>query len=146
MIKNIVEYLLNMWYPISRKGEDIKMPETVIRNFYEQVSGKAEVKTPLVSLLFEKISIFFASYYYYHKIKNIAKKQDYRPFITKDKNICNGKNIIIGTRIEPITILRYSMKNGSSIKNIKENYPSLNNETIKMALLFAIKTTPFRKI
>jgi uncharacterized protein (DUF433 family) len=58
--------------------------------------------------------------------------------ITIDPDICNGKPIIVGTRISVQTIMEF-LGAGDSIEEILEEYPSLSREDIYACLQFATK-------
>ncbi len=55
--------------------------------------------------------------------------------ITIDPDICNGKQIIAGTRISIQTVMKF-LGAGDSMKEILEKYLSLSREDIYACLLF----------
>lgn len=147
-LKKMVEYLDKLcYYLINSKGlgnEVIAMPEGIIKGIYNEASNYDGSKK-------EKEIGLLDGLYYYYKIKKIAKKIDWSIYIEKNKNICNGDPVIKGTRIRPETIYYYFWKschNGESSEKIgiklKENYPSLTEETILMSLLYVIKKKGIR--
>ncbi|UZO82080.1 DUF433 domain-containing protein [Aquimarina sp. ERC-38] len=61
--------------------------------------------------------------------------------IVLDKNVCNGKPTIKGTRITVQTILEF-LSSGNDIDIILENYPSLLKEDIKASIRFTTNRLP----
>lgn len=125
------------------------MQRTTIKNFYEQVSGSENQKEFKLGSCFGKVSNWVGAYYYYYQLKKLAKNQDFSNVIKKHKDICNGKEVIKGTRIRPITILYYIMSDSTKtidvkMKDLKKDYPSLKEQDIKVAILYYIKKTSFR--
>ena len=59
-------------------------------------------------------------------------------WITADPKICHGKPVFKGTRILVSDVLEL-LASGMSIKEIIEEYPSLNEEMIREALEYAAK-------
>lgn len=148
-LKKMVEYLDKLcYYLINSKGLDnevIAMPEGIIKGIYNEASNYEDGSKK------EKEIGLLDGLYYYYKFKKIAKKVDWSIYIEKNKNICNGAPVIKGTRIRPETIYYYFWKschNGESSERIgiklKENYPSLNERTILMSLLYVIKKKGIR--
>ncbi|MCM1053688.1 MAG: DUF433 domain-containing protein [Ruminococcus sp.] len=121
------------------------MQEATIKSFYEQLNDCADKNSSII----DRIHSFFESYYYYNKLKRAAKEKNCQEFIIKNKDICNGKPVIFGTRIEPIIVMRIMFLNTSSIEErieeIKKEYPSLDENLILMAILYYIKSTSFIK-
>jgi uncharacterized protein (DUF433 family) len=69
-------------------------------------------------------------------------------YITADPGILGGKPIIKGTRISVQLILEW-LANGSSIEQIIEEFPQLEYEAVREAILFAAtlsKNTGFMDI
>ena len=58
--------------------------------------------------------------------------------ISISSDVCNGKPVIIGTRIPIQTILEF-MAAGDSVQDVLEEYPSLQQEDIFACLEYASK-------
>lgn len=56
--------------------------------------------------------------------------------ITSDSNILGGKPCVTGTRISVDMILEW-IASGASIADVVKNYPSLSEEAVKEAVLYA---------
>ena len=90
----------------------------------------------------------------WHELKSKSKNFDYSKYIEKNRDICNGKPIIKGTRIEPITIWNYFMSIEKTdninmdviMKKIKEDYPALDDDKILVSFLYCIKTNSFKQL
>lgn len=146
MLKKVVTYLTNLWYDVNEnsdlKGGILKMQGATMKYFYEQVVGAEDENKS------SKVNVFVL-YYYYRKIKKAVKQIDCSNYIEKNKNICNGKAVIKGTRIQPIVIMRYMFNPAENVDEsqakILSDYPSIKSDAIMPAVVYYIKTTSFRK-
>ena len=119
------------------------MPEMVMKEFYKTIDDSIEIKKDKSITYFSKL----INYFYYLQLKHLSKKIDYSKYFEKNKNICDGKLVIKGTRIQPITIMNFLKSNNNYYKNveqflqdIKNSYPTLNEEQIIISILYcAIK-------
>jgi len=115
------------------------MPEAVIKGIYDEASNYNLTSEK------EKESLLGGLYYYF-KLKKIAKKVDWSIYVEKNKEICNGAEVLIGTRIRPETIY-YCFLNfcadkkdiSEIINKIKIEYPTLDDKKILMSLIYVIK-------
>jgi uncharacterized protein (DUF433 family) len=57
-------------------------------------------------------------------------------FITHNPKICNGEPVVKGTRITVRTILA-SLAEGSTIKEILQDFPTLSEEALMAIIAFA---------
>jgi uncharacterized protein (DUF433 family) len=56
--------------------------------------------------------------------------------IELNPRVCDGKPVIKGTRI-PVSVILENVAQGESWDTLIENYPELNKEDIRAALLYA---------
>ncbi len=63
-------------------------------------------------------------------------KQEIFQHISSDPEICHGKPCIKGTRI-PVYMIVELVAEGEETPSILQNYPSLTNDDIKIALHYA---------
>lgn len=147
----MIEYLDNLWYSINRieqvKGGIFNMYETTMKSFYEQVSGDKSNHEPKFSLWLKKLSDYISAWHFYKELKKETKKKDFSLYIIQNKEICNGKPIIKDTRIQPVTVVRCMKKSKEKnfIQFIKEEYPTLKEDEILIAILYYINKTSFKK-
>ncbi len=117
------------------------MLEMVMKEFYKTFDNSFEIKKDKSITYFSKL----INYFYYLQLKHLSKKMDYSKYFERNKNICDGKLVIRGTRIQPITIMNFLKSNyydkniEQSLQDIKNNYPTLNEEQILISILYTIK-------
>ena len=58
--------------------------------------------------------------------------------ITVNPDICNGKPVILGTRITVQTVLKF-LAAGDSVEDLLEEYPTLKREDVQACLDYASK-------
>lgn len=61
---------------------------------------------------------------------------DYRNYLVTDPQICGGATIVRGTRIPVRTVLA-SLAEGASIKEILEDFPTLQEGAVRAIIAFA---------
>lgn len=61
---------------------------------------------------------------------------DWRDHISSDPMICHGKACITGTRVM-VTVILDSLADGLSAQEIAAHYPSVSEEAVQAALLYA---------
>lgn len=61
---------------------------------------------------------------------------DYRARIVRDRRICGGEPVIVGTRVTLRSVLA-SLAEGDSIGSILEDFPTLTEEDVRAAIAFA---------
>lgn len=128
-----------------KKGEDIIMQEAAIENIYERASN-FKTKDSIINR-FARLSFYkLKRHYLFHSIKKVASEIDYSNFIEKKRNVCNGEEVIKGTRIRPITVYNYYLANFDRyddldvyFEDIKKAYPALDDEKTLYALLYCLR-------
>lgn len=65
---------------------------------------------------------------------------DYSRYIVQDPNICGGEHVIRSTRVTVRTVLA-SLAEGATIAEIREDFPSLDEESIRAVIAFAATST-----
>ena len=155
-MKKIVEYLTNLWYSLIRieEVEEVEhmMPEMVMQGIIEKSNTLEQGNSPKKKdyKLLRKVLDFLA----WNELKSKSKNFDYSKYIEKNRDICNGKPIVKGTRIEPITVWNYFMSIEKTdninmdiiMKKIKEDYPALDDDKILVSFLYCIKTNSFKQL
>lgn len=61
---------------------------------------------------------------------------DYTQFIERDPTVCGGLPVVHGTRVTIRTILA-SLAEGSTVKEILDDYPTLTEEDVRAVIAFA---------
>ena len=61
---------------------------------------------------------------------------NYQQYIMRDPKICGGEPVIKGTRVTVRTILA-SLSEGATMKEILEDFPTLNEESVRAVIAFA---------
>lgn len=61
---------------------------------------------------------------------------NYHEYITRDPGICAGQPVMVGTRVPLRTVLE-SLAEGASVREILEDFPSLQEEHVRAAISFA---------
>lgn len=61
---------------------------------------------------------------------------NYQKLIIRDPKICGGEPVIKGTRVTVRTVLA-SLAEGATIREILEDFPSLNEKKIRAIIAFA---------
>lgn len=148
-----IEKIVKKWYNFGEKGGfDIMYAATMVGSFIDSEPETKKFKSEIEDIREEKLSIFTII-----KFKNIMKKlwknTNLKSRIEKNKNILNGKAVIKGTRVTPEAVFDYFFqttkeKNNeeSFYKQIKADFPSLSNEDLLAALVYAIiKSNLFKK-
>lgn len=137
--KKKIEYLKNLCYYLVGRLEVLNMPETLIKGIYDEASNYDNIDSSKIG--------FIDSVYYYRKLRKIIKNINLSKYLEKSKDKCNGKVVLIGTRIRPETVYYYYLNYCSedstleeAIEKIKKAYPTLNEQLILMALLYTIKS------
>lgn len=149
MAKKILEYFTNPCYPISRirydKQEMIKMQDALMmKGIYEGIYNKAmsdcNIKPSKLNNILDSIILRLKL----KELKRLSRKFDYTKYIEKNKEICNGEAVIVGTRIRPITVFWCIMNNidkypgdmDELMNFVKNEYPALDDEKILISLLY----------
>lgn len=152
--RKIMQCFLTLCYNEGKsRGVMQMMPEIVMKELFD----KANIDSLALNQKKEKRSIKIFSkiinYFYYLELKQVSKTINYAMYLEKNKEICNGKVVIKGTRIQPITIANYFLANSLKYKNdaslffedIKKSYPTLNEQEILVSLLYCTCTTKVKK-
>ena len=149
MIKKILEYFTNPCYSISRiwyaKREMIKMQDALtMKGIYEGIYSKAmsdcNIKPSKLNYILDSVILRLKL----KELKRLSRKLDYTKYIEKNKEICNGEAVIIGTMIRPITIFWCVMNNidkhpgnvDELLNFVKSEYPALDDKKILISLLY----------
>ncbi|MDO8585904.1 MAG: DUF433 domain-containing protein [Armatimonadota bacterium] len=61
---------------------------------------------------------------------------DYRDYIVRDAKVCGGQPVLKGTRVTLRTVLA-SLAEGSTVAEILQDFPTLNEDHIRAAIAFA---------
>ncbi len=61
---------------------------------------------------------------------------DYNKYIIKDRAICGGQPVIVGTRIPLRTVLA-SLAAGDTVQAILADFPTLTEEAVRAVIAFA---------
>jgi uncharacterized protein (DUF433 family) len=61
---------------------------------------------------------------------------DYSQYIVQDPRICGGEPVVRSTRVTMWTILA-SLAEGATVEEILEDFPSLDEESIRAVIAFA---------
>jgi uncharacterized protein (DUF433 family) len=61
---------------------------------------------------------------------------DYRPYVTRDPEICGGELVVKGTRVTVRTVLA-SLAEGMSAAEIVKDFPTLDEEAVRAVIAFA---------
>ena len=127
------------------------MQGAIIENIYQRTSNY-QIRSNNLNKIRDKVITNLIAHYLFNSLKKIAKKTDYRDFIEKNPNVCNGEAVIKGTRIMPITIYNYLISNKAKYENldlyfedIKKAYPALDDKKTLYALLYCIRGMSFRQ-
>ena len=134
-----------------KRGEIGSMQGAIIENIYQRTNNY-QIKSNNLNKIRDKVITNLIARYLFNSLKKIAKKTDYRDFIEKNPNTCNGKAVIKGTRITPITVYNYWVSNQEKYENldlyfedIKKAYPALDDKKTLYALLYCIRRMSFRR-
>ena len=144
MSKKILEYFTNPCYSISKiwkvKQELIEMQDALMKGIYDRVTNDYNVKPSKLNKILDELELYLQA----RKLRRIAKKFDYTEYIEKNKDVCNGDAVIVGTRIKPITIFWFVMNNYEKFNEditelmnyVKKEYPALDDKKILISLLY----------
>jgi len=61
---------------------------------------------------------------------------NYAKYIVRDRTVCGGQPVIVGTRVPLRTVLA-SLAEGDSIEAILASFPTLTEETVRAVIAFA---------
>ena len=118
----------------------IKMQDALMKGIYDKVTNDYNVKPSKVNKLLDGIELYLQM----RKLRRLAKSFNYTEYIEKNKEICNGEAVIVGTRIKPITIFWFVMNNYGKFSEditelmnyVKKEYPALDDKKILFSLLY----------
>jgi uncharacterized protein (DUF433 family) len=65
---------------------------------------------------------------------------DYSQYIVQDPRVCGGEPVVRSTRVTVRTILA-SLAEGATVEEILEDFPSLDEESIRAVIAFAATST-----
>jgi uncharacterized protein (DUF433 family) len=65
---------------------------------------------------------------------------DYAQYIVQDPRVCGGEPVVRSTRVTVRTILA-SLAEGATVEEILEDFPSLDEESIRAVIAFAATST-----
>ena len=63
-------------------------------------------------------------------------QMNYATYIVKDKSVCGGQPVIVGTRVPLRTVLA-SLAEGDSIQDILSDFPTLTEDAVRAVIAFA---------
>jgi len=70
----------------------------------------------------------------------VGELPNYGDYIAADPNVCHGQACIAGTRI-PVSVILDNVAAGLTNEEIIHSYPSLTDEAIKAAIIYAAELT-----
>lgn len=139
-VKKVVEYLINLCYYLNnRERIEVTVMLDAIREIYSKMLDESATTNNKMG--------FWSSVLYIHKLRRYAKTIDWSLYVEKNPDICGGSAVIKGTRITPEIVLERfkSICNSNEdlhskelLKKIRQDYPTLNNNDIIMAILYVI--------
>lgn len=65
---------------------------------------------------------------------------NYKPYITRDPDVCGGEPVVTGTRVTVRTVLA-SLAEGMDPDELLEDFPTLSREAIRAIIAFAAVST-----
>lgn len=145
MLKKVLEYVNDLCYDISRKfkiKEGDIMQGALMESVYDR-TAKDYNENVNSNKLIDKVIDYLQHKLYCRKRKQLIKLLGSR-YLEKNKNVCNGKIVIKGTRVQPCNVFSLLEEEDYSnldkfIEKATKNYPTLNEEQIVFSLLYCLK-------
>lgn len=144
-IRKNMEIFDKICYSQIERGGFFMMQETIMKDIYNRTNAQNDItKTKRKSE--GKLSCFFESAYYLHKLKKATKDIDFKKYLEKKEGVCSGNYVLKETRIMPKVIYEYVTSHINEDKSleivlndIEKDYPALNEEKILVALMYYFK-------